>query len=155
MKYAKVIGASFAIFAASLPMVAQAQTAPATVIGNVTNVTDGMIVLREGNYLDLQEGSAILTGDTVFTMDGSGTMNVKSADSLTSTCSQFLTSDVKVEVGTENVCKSIGTMVRVDAEDVVLAAGTGSRQAAYVLIGTAAGLGGIIAIANDGNDVSD
>lgn len=155
MKYAKVIGASFAIFAASLPMVAQAQTAPATVIGNVTNVTDGMVVLREGTYLKIQEGSAVLAGDTVYTLDGSGTMNVKNADALTSTCSQYLSSNVKVEVSANNLCESIGTMVRVDASEVVLASGTSSLQPAYVFIGVAAGLGGIIAIANDGNDVSD
>lgn len=159
MKYVKTIGASLAIFAASLPLVAQAQTATEmTVIGNITAVSEGIIIERGDVQLTVVEGSSVLAGDTIHTFEGAGTFNVNADGQIL--CSQALTTNTTVSVVEQNTCETLATMTQVSSENVVLASRVGGtapmfESPLFVLGATGLGLAGVISIADSGNNSAD
>lgn len=122
MKLTKTLLAAAALVAFAVPMSASAQVTLGDVVGEFSGSGD-VVVLRNGNYLQLQNGSAFMANDTVFARNGSGTISLTGCNGKFQPCSAAITSGMKVNIGTGDVCSNLGNMIRIGARDAALTAG--------------------------------
>ena len=169
MKLTKTLMAALAMTAFAAPMTASAQVVPGDIVGEVTNLVGDTVILRNGNFLQAANGSALMANDEVFSRDGSATLSLTGCNGKFNPCSQTIASGMKVMVGTGDVCSNLGNMVRIGARDAVMSAGTqtvsagGVSSAGGSVLGSAGGLplaaigaviagGALIAVLSDDDD---
>ena len=135
MKLTKTLLAAAALVAFAVPTSASAQVVLGDVVGEVSGIAGDIVILRNGNYLQAQNGSALMASDMVFARDGAGTISLTGCNGKFQPCSSAISSGMKVNIGTGDVCSNLGNMIPIGARDAVFAAG----QQAVSAGGSAAG----------------
>lgn len=144
MTFTKTLISAAAVLAFAAPMAASAQVVMGDVIGEaVVAPGSDMVILRNGSYLQAQNGSAFLAGDEVFLRSGSGTINLTGCNGKFTPCSQELGAGMKVMLGTGDVCSNLGNAVRIGARDAVNSAGMEAQTVSGGSFGGGAAGGGM------------
>jgi len=123
MKLTKTLMAAAAMLAFAAPMSASAQVVPGDLVGELTGLAGDIVILRDGNYLQAQNGSALMANDTVFARNGNATIALTGCNGKFVPCTGNLGSGMKVNIGVGDVCNNLGGLVRIGARDAVLNAG--------------------------------
>ena len=123
MKLTKTLLAAAALVAFAVPTSASAQVVLGDVVGEISGVAGDIVVLRNGNYLQAQNGSALMANDMVFARDGAGTISLTGCNGKFQPCQGAISSGMKVNIGTGDVCSNLGNLIPIGARDAVFAAG--------------------------------
>ena len=155
MKLTKTLLSAVAIVALGLPMSAQAQMhhgGSSDVIGHLDSVSGQVIIQRAGEYLQVQNMSAVMAGDMIYAKDaGSAMVRLNGCNGKFTPCDQFVSGGNMVSVGSGDFCNNLAGLNPIGSADPVLTAGqtvvgSGGGYGSMPTIGTAPSINTLLAV---------